>query len=296
MKSLYWLSIPFLLAGLQNAHADFNYPDFSEKPISIGRVLIYPSVKGIQWMTPTAFNVDFDCSNSEQNAVCGLQIFNSLDADERSQIRMLSPNLKNIIAFRDIDLVMNGPVTSEFSDLSDAFSTSTPTYLNNLTMGTNALQASVLTRVKASEADHLKSLFQTSGLGTFSVRYRITGEEVYQYLKLNRPDCLKDLLADTTTYKVTTLRAKIKAIVSSCDLSSKGLEPDEVKIEATDAILRTFYQSNHYGRYTSKGISLLKSSPWIIMDETSEPIHRSCVASVSLNSSATVHLDCEDGQ
>jgi|GEM_PF-3346005 len=294
MKSFYWLSIPLLLTGLQNAHADLNYPDFSEKPISVGRVWIYPSVKGIQWMTPTAFDVNFDCSDSGQKSVCGLQIFNSLNADERSQIRTLSPNLKNIIAFRDIDLVMDGPVTSEFSGLPDVFSNALPTYLNNLAMGSNALQASVLTRVSASEADHLKTLFQTSNLGTFSVHYRITGEEVYQYLRLNRPDCLKDLLADSTTYKVTTLRSKIKAIVSSCDVSSKGLEPDEVKIETTDAILRTFYESNHHGKYTSKGVSLLKTNPWVIMDESSEATHRACTAVIDLNSSANVRLNCED--
>lgn len=296
MKSLYWLSTPILLIALQNAKADINYPDFSEEPISIGRVWVYPSIKGIQWMTPTAFNVNFDCSSSGRTSVCGIQIFNSLNTNERSQIQALSSTFKNIMAFRDIDLIVEGPVMSQFSGLPASLLTTSPVYLNNLAMGPHALQASTLGRVDSSEADRLNTLFNTSGLGTFSVQYRIKGEEVYQFLKLNRPDCLKNLLSDLSEYKVTTLRSKIKETLQSCDLSSKGLEPDEVKIETTDAILRNFYQSNHHGRYTSKGLTALKTDSWVILDESSETLQKTCTATVNLDSSAAVQLNCENAK
>lgn len=284
------LSAPAFAEGL-------NLPE-AGSPAQAGRILAFPSVKGVTWFLASGLSSTLDCSGGGfSNRVCSVKVFNTVTDKEEAALRALTPAWGQFDGFRDFNTNIVTSIDERFESLAAPLDQAHPLIMRTLAVSNQSPYASLLVRISTGDGDVLQKAYDTVGLGNFVSEVTLRGESTETYLALREIDAIRDVLnrcVSSGGMKGSALKAALKSALNQVQLVRQGLEADEAQIVAYEQVLRTFFKLAGRGRYQVRQDRLpLLQEGYVIVDETYAPVTMKCRIVLPLKKNAVSTAACQ---
>jgi hypothetical protein len=275
-----------------------NLPEVGQ-PTPAGRLMAFPSSKGMTWFLASGLSSTMDCTPAPQgvlNRVCTVRVYNTVTDEEVNALKALTPSWAQYNGFRDFNSNIVSSIDDRFESLSGELATGSPMYMKTLGISNQAPYASMMVRVGVREGESLLNSYQNEGVGEFVSEVEIQGEWTETYLALHGVAPIQQVLNrchNSGGMKGSVLKQALKDAIAQTTLAREGLEPDEARAIALDHLLENFFVldgRNHYQVKLNHGADVVEG--WVVVDETYSPTPMRCKAVLPLKKGAVGTVTC----
>jgi hypothetical protein len=291
MKNILVTTLILLCPSLALAGAGAGLPELSGQT-NVGRVILFKSLAGVSWFSPTAFSSKLSCTGK----TCIVRVFNALSPDEAAKMDALGTgsDALNITYFSDIDSGIVSNISEQVTGLPNYVETNSM-MLKTMRLSDNSPYATIALRGDAFA--RVAQDYANAGVGTFELRFNLRGQKTNAFLSIRDGQCLKTLLLakkDGGMYYRKVRDLANQAIIN-CGLRSMGYDPIDASDTAVFHITEELftYQGLFSGYVVNeKAVNEIGQS-YVIYNLADSPQTLSCVAQLVLKDGATPSVECK---